>query len=99
MEANFSPLMPPFDRYVARIDSNADIEERFFVALIEKLPPNQEDGSKFVLKVNMMSGQTIYERYLTSMIDSWHLSKNKLVYQQSLGVKTLTYVRFLKQQA
>ena len=33
------------------------------------------------------------------MIDSWHLSKNKLVFQQSLGVKTLTYVRFLKQHA
>ena len=74
------PLMPPLDSYVARVDSNADIEVRQFVAVIEQLPPDLADGNHFVLKVNSKAGGTIYEQKLKSMIASWHLAMDKLVF-------------------
>ena len=87
------PLMPPLDSYVARVDSNADIDVRHFVAVIEQLPHDSADGNHFVLKVNSKAGETIYEQKLKSMIGSWHLAADKLVFQENLRVNTITYVR------
>ena len=74
------PLMPSLDSYAARLDSNADIDVRQFVAIIEELPPNSADGNRFVLKVKSKTKRTVYELNLKSMIASWHLSPNTLVF-------------------
>ena len=69
--------MPPLDSYVARIDSNSDISQRQFVAVIEKLP----HADILILKVKSKAGTTVYEQILNSMIASWHLAVDKLVFQ------------------
>ena len=45
------------------------------------------------MKVKSKAGGTLYEQKLKSMIASWHLAADTLVFQQDFRVNTITYVR------
>lgn len=45
------------------------------------------------MKVKTKAGGTAYELKLKSMIASWHLAADALVFQQDFRVNTITYVR------
>ena len=51
-----------------------------------------------MLKVNTKAGKTVFEQKLRSMIDSWHLTADKLIFQQNLSKNKITYVRLSEDQ-